>query len=89
MKRQLKKRFGAVMAFAGLFAAICTMDGSAHELLVRSMGVAAFAIGAWLAEAYDFQDKKQEEYDRREDHDPYPEEMAEHPVGEIQQNFIG
>ena len=84
MKRQLKKRIGAVMAFSGLFAAICTMDGSAHELLVRSMGVAAFAIGAWLAEAYDFQDKDNEEYDRHEDHDPYPEEMATHPVGEIQ-----
>lgn len=89
MKRQLKKRIGFALAIAGLALAVCTMDGSAHELLVRSMGVAAFAIGAWLAEAYDFQDKKQEEYDRREDHDPYPEEMAEHPVGEIQQNFIG
>lgn len=84
MKRQLKKTIGAIMAFVGLTVAICTMDGSTHEPLVRSMGVAAFAIGAWLAEAYDFQDKKQEEYDRREDHDPYPEEMAEHPVGEIQ-----
>lgn len=76
MKRQLKKRIGTAMAIVGLFVAICTMDGSAHELFLRSMGVAMLAIGAWLAEAYDFQDKKLEEYDRREDHDPYPEEFA-------------
>lgn len=80
----IKKTIGTVMMLAGLTLAICTADNSNHELALRFIGVAMLAIGAWLAEAYDFQDKKQEEYDRREDHDPYPEEMAEHPVGEIQ-----
>lgn len=81
MKKQLKKRIGFVLAIAGLTLAICTMDGSRNELLLRAIGVAAFAFGAWLDEAYDFHDKKQEEYDRREDHDPYPEEMTTRPVG--------
>lgn len=76
MKKQLKNAIGAAMAIVGLFVAICTADNSNNELALRFIGVAMLAIGAWLAEAYDFQEKKQEEYDRREDHDPYPEEMT-------------
>lgn len=83
--RQLKKTIGAVLAIAGIFVAICTVDGSQHEIALRFVGVAAFAIGAFLGEAYDGQNKKKNERtERREDHDPYPEEMTAHPVGGIQ-----
>ena len=82
--RNIKRTFGAVMAVLGLTLAVCTMDGSEHELLLRFVGVAMLAFGAYLAEAYDFQDRENEGYDRKEDHDPYPEEMAARPVGEIQ-----
>ena len=83
--RQLKKTIGAVLAIAGIFVAICTVDGSQHEIALRFVGVAAFAIGAFLGEAYDGQNKKKNERPaRREDHDPYPEEMTAHPVGGIQ-----
>ena len=41
-------------------------------------GVLLFALGAYLAEAFDFQTEQgsHEQTERREDHDPYPEEFA-------------
>ena len=80
----IKKMIGTVMMLVGLTLAICTADNSNHELALRFIGVAMLAIGAYLAEAYDFQNNSDETYDRKEDHDPYPEEMTSHPVGEIQ-----
>lgn len=56
----LKKTIGWVLAMTGLALAVCTADGSSHEIVTRLAGVAAFAIGAWLAEAYDFQSKGEE-----------------------------
>jgi hypothetical protein len=81
MKRQRKKKFGSFLSVIGLTYAICTADGIPFELLHRLIGVVVFAFGAWLAEAYDFQDKKQEKDDRREDHDPYHEKISAHPAG--------
>ena len=83
--KKTKKTIGAVMTIAGLFLAICTADNSAHEIALRFGGVMMFAIGAYLAEAYDFQQKRNEETERKVDHDPYPDEFGSgHPVGEIQ-----
>ena len=77
MKKSLKKTIGAILAIAWIFVAICTVDGSQHEIALRFGGVAAFAVGAFLGEAFDFQNKDDnEQLERREDHDPYPEEFA-------------
>lgn len=54
-KRQLKKSIGTAMLCIGLFLAICTADGSKCEIGLRLAGVALFAIGAGLAEVYDWQ----------------------------------
>ena len=37
---------GAALLIMGLFLAICTMDGSQHELAARFTGVAMVLIGA-------------------------------------------
>ena len=60
MKKSLKKTIGWVLAMTGLALAVCTADGSKWEMGLRMAGVAMFAIGAWLAEAYDFQSKGEE-----------------------------
>lgn len=44
IKKIASKAF-ATIAIIGVFVAICTMDGSAHEIALRLGGVAAFAIG--------------------------------------------
>ena len=63
--KSTKKTIGAVMTIAGLFLAICTADNSSHEIAMRLGGVMMFAIGAYLAEAYDFQEKENEQTERR------------------------
>lgn len=44
LKKIASKAF-ATAAILGVFVAICTMDGSAHEVAIRLGGIAAFAIG--------------------------------------------
>jgi hypothetical protein len=44
IKKIASKAF-ATLATIGVFVAICTMDGSAHEVALRLGGIAAFAIG--------------------------------------------
>lgn len=56
--RQLKKTIGAILFIAGLTVAIVTPDDCKNELKLRFGGMAAFAIGAFLAEAYDGQNKQ-------------------------------
>ena len=43
-----RKTIGAIVAIIGLFAAVCVMDGSAHELLIRVGGVATFIAGVLI-----------------------------------------
>ena len=50
-----RKCIGMAMVAIGLFLAVCTADGSKWEMGLRMAGVALFAIGAWLAEAYYWQ----------------------------------
>lgn len=59
MKKTLRKRIGTAILCIGLFLAVCTADGSKWEIGLRLTGVALFAVGAWLAEAYDFQTGKE------------------------------
>lgn len=44
IKKIASKAF-ATVAIIGVFVAICTVDGSAHEVAIRLGGTAAFAIG--------------------------------------------
>ena len=44
LKKIASKAF-ATLAILGVFVAICTMDGSAHEVALRLGGTAAFVIG--------------------------------------------
>jgi hypothetical protein len=44
IKKIASKAF-ATLAIVGVFVAVCTMDGSAHEVALRLGGIAAFAIG--------------------------------------------
>lgn len=44
LKKIAPKAF-ATLAIVGVFVAICTMDGSAHEVALRLGGTAAFVIG--------------------------------------------
>lgn len=46
---------GGSLAIIGITAAICVADGSAYELAIRFGGVALFAIGAFIAKDFDFQ----------------------------------
>ena len=52
MKKALNY-FGKALAVAGVFVAVCLVDGSAHEIAIRMGGVAAFIIGALIAAATD------------------------------------
>ena len=44
LKKIAPKAF-ATLAILGVFVAVCTMDGSAHEVALRLGGIAAFVIG--------------------------------------------
>lgn len=44
LKKIASKAF-ATLATLGVFVAICTTNGSAHEVALRLGGIAAFAIG--------------------------------------------
>lgn len=44
LKKIASKAF-ATVAILGVFVAVCTMDGSAHEVAIRLGGTAAFVIG--------------------------------------------
>jgi hypothetical protein len=49
---------GGFIAIIGMTAAVSVADGSAHEMLVRGIGVALFAIGAFVGKFFDFQKAK-------------------------------
>ena len=43
-----RKAIGGTQAVIGIFAAVCVMDGSAYEMLIRLGGVVLFLTGAAL-----------------------------------------
>lgn len=53
--KKYKENIGLAMVIIGLFLAIATADGSKHEILLRLTGVVMFALGAFLAQMFDFQ----------------------------------
>ena len=40
-----RKIIGAVLAIAGIFTAVCLVDGSCHEITIRFGGLLAFVAG--------------------------------------------
>lgn len=53
-----RKYIGAAIAIIGITAAVSVCDGSAHEMLIRGIGVAMFAIGAFVGKFFDFKNSK-------------------------------
>lgn len=56
--KTFKKNIGIVMTLIGMFIAIGTADGSKYEMILRLTCVAMFTLGAYLAEAFEFQNEK-------------------------------
>jgi hypothetical protein len=54
----MRKIIAGTIAVIGVTVAISVADGSAHEMLVRGIGVAMFAIGAFVGKFFDFQNSK-------------------------------
>ena len=46
--KKIAKSIGGVLAAAGVFVAVCTVDGSANELAIRLGGVLAFITGVLI-----------------------------------------
>lgn len=55
MKKKTTNIIGKVLFVMGTFVAICTADGSNHEMALRIAGLAAMAIGGYLGKCFDFQ----------------------------------
>lgn len=53
-----RKYIGAAIAIIGMTTAISVCNDSAHEMLIRGIGVALFAIGAFVGKFFDFQNSK-------------------------------
>lgn len=49
------KTIGTVIMLAGLLLLLTTVDGSETQIAQMLIGLAAFAAGAFMAKAYDFQ----------------------------------
>ena len=46
---------GGFIAIIGMTAAVSVCDGSAHEMLIRGIGIAMFVIGAFVGKFFTFQ----------------------------------
>lgn len=53
-----RKAIGAATLIIGVFVAVCTADGSAHELAMRLAGVAMMVIGGIVGGFFDKQAKQ-------------------------------
>lgn len=49
---------GAIIAIIGVGVALMTPDDCKNEMILRFAGIATFAIGAYIAKAFDFQNQK-------------------------------
>lgn len=48
----MRKIIAGTIAVIGVTVAISVADGSAHELLVRGIGIAMFITGAWIGKYF-------------------------------------
>lgn len=75
MKKNITKTIGGTIFFIGLFIAVCTVDGSPNEMLLRLIGLAVCVIGAIIVKfAPEAEGNDGDEEERKVDHEPYPEE---------------
>lgn len=51
---------GAVCMIVGLFVAICTVDGSNHELAMRAGGIALVIAGGCVGDFFDIEKEERE-----------------------------
>ena len=66
---------GGTIFFIGLFIAVCTVDGSPNEMLLRLIGLAVCVIGAIIVKFKpEAEGNDGDEEERTVDHEPYPEE---------------
>lgn len=54
---KVRRIIGGTIALVGLTAAVSIQDGSSYEILIRFVGIAILAAGAYIAKAFDFQDR--------------------------------
>ena len=55
--KKLAKIFGGMLAIAGLFVAVCLVDGSPYEIAIRLGGVVAFVVGILIWSAGEKEDE--------------------------------
>jgi len=66
---------GGTIFFVGLFIAICTVDDSPNEMLLRLIRLAVCIMGAIIVKFKpEAEGNDGDEEERKVDHEPYPEE---------------
>jgi hypothetical protein len=55
---KVRQIVGGFIAIIGMTAAISVCDCSEHEMLIRGIGIAMFAVGAFIGKFFDFQNTK-------------------------------
>lgn len=59
-REQIRQTIGIIIVAVGMFVAVCTADGSKHEILLRLSGVAAMAAGVIIGRLWEYENKKTE-----------------------------
>lgn len=57
-RKQIRQTIGIIIYVVGMFVAVCTADGSKHEILLRLFGVAAMAFGVIFGRLWKYETKK-------------------------------
>lgn len=59
-RKQIRRTIGIIKVAVGMFLAVCTADGSKHEILLRLSGVAAMAAGVVVGRLWEYDNPKTE-----------------------------
>ena len=59
-REQIRQTIGIIIVAVGMFVAVCTADGSKHEILLRLSGVVATAAGVVIGRLWKYENKKTE-----------------------------
>lgn len=69
----MKRKIYITIAIIGAFVAVCTADGSGHEIGMRTFGVLAFGMFSYLGGLWG-ESSRFEYEDEEAEHEKYPEE---------------
>lgn len=58
--KQIMQTIGIIIVAVGMFVAVCTADGSKHEILLRLSGVAAMVVGVIIGRLWKYENQKTE-----------------------------